>query len=336
MDDTITKSNEFKSSDIYNKKTMYSRNKEGYLMCEKVTLRNLKNQVDDDTFFVGSVNQLKYNIDCFQEALGQLEKPSAVYHDYSINGDKNLIKVLKEKNAGITVQNYDQVRALVEYLDYDPTLIMIDAETVSQQEMQEAIDKGLTFKISSEKQLDVLYDAADNCNGDANVILTFDADEKLWDWGGDLEINYDYLNCFFEPPNDFKYGHMKLVGINFKCDHKVSHNLFNSGCRNMIRQFNVLRKYHGDLLDTITIEGEFEPTDSFEIIKSMKDQLNQNNIKLIVQPGNSLVENTTSLLCNVDAMIPKIVKGGIHSWIYIPEEVIIIMKDMWPEVDYKE
>jgi len=74
---------------------------------------------------------------------------------------------------------------------------MVNADNLTQEEMQEALDRGVTFKVSSHKTLDQLYDASDNCTNIAKVILEFNQDEKLWDWGSEIDINYKNINSFF-------------------------------------------------------------------------------------------------------------------------------------------
>jgi len=86
---------------------------------------------------------------------------------------------------------------------------------MSQEDMQEAIERDVTFKITSEKALDRLSDAADHTANKAKIILELDGDEKLWDWGEHLQPDYKYLNSKFTPPNDYNYGTMNLVGLTF-------------------------------------------------------------------------------------------------------------------------
>ncbi len=278
--------------------------KDGYLYCEKLRVKDIQEEVSYSPFYLYSLAQLKANYIAYQKALEGMD--SIIGYAIKANNNLTLLKRLSELGSGAVLVSGNELRmSLAAGFDLKRTILNGNGKTLA--ELSLAIEHGVLINIDSEFDLAHIQQTAKDLDEPANVLIRInpDVDPEVHPYvstgmkNSKFGIRNERLDWFLDEIR--KDNLLNLVGVHCHLGSTIKKvRIFRDATEVMLGFIRVIEA-EGFSLRYLNIggglgidyerTGEEIPTPS-NLIDSIRDLLPE-NITLIIEPGRSLVGNTS-------------------------------------------
>ncbi len=282
------------------------------MKCEDVRIRDIQDVLTTSPFYVYSKAQLTENYSAYERALSDVE--SIIGYAIKANNNLRIVEYLRSLGSGAVLVSGNELRlAMKAGMDMTKTIFNGNGKTVS--ELEFAVECGCLINIDSEFDLDHIRLAANKVGICANVLIRInpDVDPQVHPYvstglaSSKFGIRNSHLQWFLD---QIKISDsLNLVGVHCHLGSTIKKvDIFKDAAEIMIgfidqirgQGFNSLRFLNigGGLGIDYMREGEKIPSPG-DLIDTIRPQLKQAGLTIVVEPGRSLVGNTSIMVSNV-------------------------------------
>ena len=278
--------------------------KDGYLYCEKMRVKDIQDQVSYSPFYLYSLAQLEANYAAYQKALEGID--SIIGYAIKANNNLTLLKRLSALGSGAVLVSGNELQmSLAAGFDLKRTILNGNGKTLA--ELSLAIEHGVLINIDSEFDLAHIQQTAKALDTPANVLIRInpDVDPEVHPYvstgmkNSKFGIRNERLDWFLDEIR--KDDLLNLVGVHCHLGSTIKKvRIFRDATEIMLAFMRAIQA-EGFSLRYLNIGGglgiDYErmgeeiPTPS-DLIDSIRDLLSE-DITLIIEPGRSLVGNTS-------------------------------------------
>jgi diaminopimelate decarboxylase len=278
-------------------------------------------------FVLYSLNQFRYNIDSYQQALNNLA-PIHARLSYSMKANYNphLLPILKSAKTMLTTVSGGEMQLGLSN-GFEPSSIIYNGNGKTDESIQMAIDSGVLLNVDSLFDLEIILQYARQLKKIANVLIRVNpilSDSNVHAYNitasktSKFGTSIDELEPIYKLIEDNHDKWIRLFGFHCHLGSTISNTEVIVECvEKMIKLFDTKRFPHLRFLNiggglnidykryakrTSNENEEHVPIPTIEeYIHSLKEPLQNlpNTIELIVEPGRSLVANSCILITRV-------------------------------------
>ena len=278
--------------------------KNGYLYCEELSVKDIQEQVPYSPFYLYSLAQLEANYAAYQKALEGID--SIVGYAIKANNNLNLLKRLGALGSGAVLVSGNELKmSLAAGFDLKRTILNGNGKTLA--ELSLAVEHGVLINIDSEFDLAHIQQTTKHLNKPADVLIRInpDVDPGVHPYvstgmkNSKFGIRNERLNWFLNEIR--KDSLLNLVGVHCHLGSTIKDvRIFRDATEIMLTFMRAIQaegfstrylNIGGGLGIDYERTGEEIPTPS-DLIDSIRDLLSD-DITLIIEPGRSLVGNTS-------------------------------------------
>lgn len=279
-------------------------------MIENLRVADLAKQVTKTPFYVMSKGQLHKNFDAYKKALVGLDS-AFIGFSVKANHNLNVLRYLAEKKCGAVLVSGNEILTALK-AGFDPAKMIYNGNGKTVDELKIAIQRRILVNIDSEFDLHNIILVSKTVGVPARTLLRInpDVDPEVHPY-----VSTGLANSKFGIQNQFlpKYLQkirenddcIKLLGVHCHIGSTIKDvNIFRDTAEIMVQVVQSIRA-EGFQLEYLNIGGglgiDYErspqchktmPTPQ-NLIDSIRDLVLQSRLKLIIEPGRSLIANTT-------------------------------------------
>ncbi|OAE18565.1 hypothetical protein AXG93_1923s1210 [Marchantia polymorpha subsp. ruderalis] len=279
--------------------------KDGFMYCENERIQDIivKENIDW-CFYLYSQSQLTRNYQAYQQALEGL--PSIIGYAIKANNNYKILEHFANLGSGAVLVSGNELKMALK-AKFDPTRCVFNGNGKLQEELNLAAEHGVLVNIDSEFDLDHIIEAGRVRKVRAMLRINPDVDPQVHPYvatgnkNSKFGIRNEKLRNFLDKikshPNE-----VELVGVHCHLGSTITKvNIFNDAALLMVEYIDAIRK-EGFNLQFLNIGGGLgidyyhagavlpTPTD---LINTVRDLVKENGLTLIIEPGRSLVANTS-------------------------------------------
>lgn len=297
---------------VTNPTPAFSVDDAGFMKCEEVRIRDIQDTLDSSPFYVYSKGQLTSNYLAYQRALSGLN--SIIGYAIKANNNLRIVEHLRSLGSGAVLVSGNELRlAMRAGMDMTKTIFNGNGKTVS--ELEFAVKCGCLINIDSEFDLEHIRLAANKMSVTANVLIRInpDVDPQVHPYvstglaSSKFGIRNSHLQWFLDQIKLSDKLH--LVGVHCHLGSTIKKvDIFKDAADIMIRFIEQIRSQGFKDLEFLNIggglgidymrEGEQIPSPD-DLINSIRPQLKQAGLTIIVEPGRSIIGNTSIMVSKV-------------------------------------
>lgn len=163
------------ASDISSQEDVgFSRDSEGYLMCDKLRVNDIFDSTSYKPFYLMSKSQLNKNFEAYKVALEGLD---SAFIGYAVKANHNMhvLRHLAELGSGAVLVSGNEIRTALK-CGFPPNKIVFNGNGKTFDELRLAINAGVLINIDSEFDLDHIIAAGKRENMRAKCMLRINPD----------------------------------------------------------------------------------------------------------------------------------------------------------------
>ncbi|XP_059435109.1 diaminopimelate decarboxylase 2, chloroplastic-like [Corylus avellana] len=290
----------------------FSKSSDGFLHCEGLKVQDVMESVERRPFYLYSKPQITRNVVAYKEALEGLS--SIIGYAIKANNNLKILEHLRQLGCGAVLVSGNELRLALR-AGFDPTKCIFNGNGKLLEDLVLAAEKGVFVNVDSEFDLENIVAAARIAGKKVNVLLRINPDvdpqvhpyvatgNKNSKFGIRNEKLQWFLDAVKEHPNELKLAgaHCHLGSTITKVD------IFRDAAVLMVNYIDQIRA-QGFEVDYLNIggglgidyyhSGAVLPTPR-DLIDTVRDLVLSRNLKLIIEPGRSLIANTCCLVNRV-------------------------------------
>lgn len=290
----------------------FSTDEDGYMTCENVRIRDIQNDMDTSPMYIYSKEQLVNNYKAYEEALKGL--PSIIGYAIKANNNLRIVEILKDLGSGAVLVSGNELRVAVK-AGMDMTKTVFNGNGKTYQELLYAVKCGCLINIDSEFDLEHIVDAAKEVKKTANVLIRINpnVDPEVHPYvstglaGSKFGIRNSHLKWFLERIKEEDV--LSLVGVHCHLGSTIKKvDIFKDAAEIMLGFINDIRSEGFDTLKYLNIGGglgiDYERIGEhiprpIDLINTIRPQLTEAGLTIIVEPGRSMVGNIAVFVSEV-------------------------------------
>eukprot|EP00899_Mesostigma_viride_P017939 jgi/Mesvir1/26146/Mv06854-RA.2 len=291
----------------------FQTDSEGYLRCEGMRVTDVLAVVEDPTrpFYLYSKQQLTRNYQAYVEALKGID--SIIGYAIKANNNFFILKHLFSMGSGAVLVSGNELELAVR-AGADLTRTVFNGNGKMLHELEKAVEYGVLVNVDSEFDLEHIAAAATKVNKPVRIMLRInpDVDPEVHPYistgnkNSKFGVRNSHIPWFLERIRSHPL--LRLVGVHCHLGSTIKKvNIFRDAAVLMADYVTMIRM-EGFPLEYLNIGGglgiDYErkgaelptPTD---LIDTVRDLVKRLELKLIIEPGRSMVGNTAALVNRV-------------------------------------
>ncbi len=284
--------------------------KDDYLYCENLKIKTIQDQIPESPFYLYSLTQITENYKAYETALEGIE--SIIGYAIKANNNLTILKHLRELGSGAVLVSGNELRIALA-AGFDPKRTVLNGNGKTIDELILAAEHGVMINIDSEFDLEHVREAAKEVGKVTDVLIRInpDVDPQVHAYvstgikNSKFGIRNEQLHWFLDQIKAEPL--LNLVGVHCHLGSTIKKvRIFRDATILMMEFIEKIRdegfdlKYlniGGGLGIDYEKTGESIPTPS-HLIDSIRDVLS-NDIRLIIEPGRSIIGNSAVLVNRV-------------------------------------
>ena len=291
--------------------TFKVRNDE-YLYCEDLRVKDVQEALRRTPFFLYSKLQIKRNYDSYARALEGLD--SVIGYAIKANNNLHLLTLLREYGSGAVVVSGNELRLALR-AGFDPARIVFNGNGKTLQDLTFAVQCGCLVNVDSEFDLEHIISAATNTGKTVSVLIRINPnlDPQVHPYvstglaSSKFGIRNDHLTWFLDRIRQEPL--VQLVGVHSHLGSTIKNvGVFKDAAEIMVGFVKRIRELGFDTMRYLNIGGglgiDYEHTGApiptpTDLVNSIRSQLEEAKLTIIIEPGRSIVGNACVLVCSV-------------------------------------
>ncbi|GAB2218987.1 hypothetical protein Drorol1_Dr00006612 [Drosera rotundifolia] len=295
-----------------NFKHCFTKSQDGYLYCESIRVQDIMDSVEKRPFYLYSKKQITRNVEAYRDALEGLE--SIIGYAVKANNNLKILEHLRGLGCGAVLVSGNELR-LALTAGFDPARCIFNGNGKLLEDLVLAAQSGVFVNIDSEFDLDNIISAARIAGNKVNVLLRInpDVDPQVHPYvatgnkNSKFGIRNEKLQWFLDAVKAHP-AELKLVGAHCHLGSTITKvDIFRDAAALMVNYIDQIRD-QGFEIDYLNIggglgidyyhSGAVLPTPR-DLIDTVRVLVQSRNLKLIIEPGRSLIANTCCLVNRV-------------------------------------
>ncbi|KAK3420957.1 hypothetical protein EUGRSUZ_G01640 [Eucalyptus grandis] len=294
-------------------KHCFSKSRDGFLYCEDVKVEDVMESVERRPFYLYSKRQITRNVEAYREALEGLEG-AVIGYAIKANNNLKILEHLRGLGCGAVLVSGNELRLALR-AGFDPTRCIFNGNGKLLEDLVLAAQAGVFVNVDSEFDLENIVAAARIAGKKVNVLLRInpDVDPQVHPYvatgnkNSKFGIRNEKLQWFLDAvkshPNE-----LKLVGAHCHLGSTITKvDIFRDAAVLMVNYIDLIRE-QGFEVNYLNIGGglgiDYYHTGAVlpmprDLIDTVRELVLSRNLKLIIEPGRSLIANTCCLVNRV-------------------------------------
>ncbi|KAL5702933.1 diaminopimelate decarboxylase [Ranunculus cassubicifolius] len=290
----------------------FTKSEDGYLYCENLKVQDILESVEKRPFYLYSKPQINRNVEAYQEALKGLE--SVIGYAIKANNNLKILEHLRGLGCGAVLVSGNELRLALK-AGFDPTRCIFNGNGKLLEDLVLAAKEGVLVNVDSEFDLENIVTAARISGKKIRVLLRInpDVDPQVHAYvatgnkNSKFGIRNEKLQWFLDEvkahPNE-----LKLVGAHCHLGSTITKvDIFRDAALLMVDYIDQIRA-QGFEVEYLNIGGglgiDYHHTGAIlpkpmDLINTVRDLVLSRDLKLIIEPGRSLIANTCCLVNHV-------------------------------------
>lgn len=297
---------------VTNPTPTFSMDKDGFMTCESVRIRDIQDALETSPVYVYSKAQLESNYKAYEEALSGLD--SIIGFAIKANNNLRIVEFLRSLGSGAVLVSGNELRLAVRAgMDMTKTIFNGNGKTL--EELEFAVECGCLINIDSEFDLEHIATAAKKAGKKANVLIRInpDVDPQVHPYvstglaSSKFGIRNSHLQWFLDRIRE--EDSLNLAGVHCHLGSTIKKvDIFKDAAEIMIGFINEIRSQGFDSMRYLNIGGglgiDYERLGEniprpIDLINTIRPQLLAAGLTIIVEPGRSMVGNTGIMVSKV-------------------------------------
>lgn len=284
---------------------------DGFMYCDGMTIDEIRAQSSASPFYLYSQEQIRQNYKAYQNALEGLDY--IIGYAVKANNNFKIMQFLRELGSGCVLVSGNELR-LAMAAGFDPTRTIFNGNGKLPAELELAVDNGVLVNCDSEFDLANIQAAAAKVGKKARVLIRInpDVDPQVHAYvstglaGSKFGIRNTHLQWFLD---EIKAdANLELVGAHCHLGSTITKvNIFRDAAVIMVDFIQQIRD-QGFNLQFLNIggglgidyakKGEVLPTPK-DLIDTVRDLVSSLGLTIIIEPGRSMVANSSAFVNTV-------------------------------------
>jgi diaminopimelate decarboxylase len=288
------------------------RGTDGFLYCDELKIDDIRAQSKASPFYLYSQKQIMHNYTAYSEALKGLD--SIIGYAVKANNNLNIMKCLRELGSGAVLVSGNELR-LALAAGFDPSRTVFNGNGKLPEDLKFAVEQGGLINVDSEFDLDNIRAAAKATGRKARVLIRInpDVDPQVHPYvstglaGSKFGIRNTHLQWFLDEIRK-DADLLDLVGVHCHLGSTITKvNIFRDATLLMVDFIKEIRAQGFDL-EYLNIggglgidyyrKGDILPTPK-DLIDTVRDLVSSLGLTLVIEPGRSMVANSSAFVCTV-------------------------------------
>lgn len=283
----------------------FSKDSDGFLRCEGVKVDDVMESVERRPFYLYSKPQITRNVEAYKEALEGLS--SVIGYAIKANNNLKILEHLRSLGCGAVLVSGNELR-LALIAGFDPKKCIFNGNGKLLEDLVLAAQEGVFVNVDSEFDLDNIVAAARIAGKKVNVLLRInpDVDPQVHPYvatgnkNSKFGIRNEKLQWFLDAVKSHP-EELKLVGAHCHLGSTITKvDIFRDAAELMVEYIDEIRS-QGFEVDYLNIGGglgiDYYHTGAvlptpMDLINTVRELVLSRNLKLIIEPGRSLIANT--------------------------------------------
>ncbi|KAK9811531.1 hypothetical protein WJX72_005478 [[Myrmecia] bisecta] len=282
-----------------------------YLYCDQLRIEDIRQQVPESPFYLYSEAKLTQNYRAYAEALQGLA--SIIGYAVKANNNMILMKHLQQQGSGAVLVSGNELQAAVA-AGFDTTRTILNGNGKLPWELELAVEHDVLVNVDSEFDLANISAAAKRAGKPVKVLIRInpDIDPQVHPYvstglaGSKFGIRNSHLQWFLDAIRADPL--LELVGVHSHLGSTISKvDIFRDGATVMVGFVKMIREQGFDI-KYLNIGGGLgidyyhrgdklpSPKDLIDTVRSIVADL---GLTIIIEPGRSMVGNTSALVNTV-------------------------------------
>ncbi|WCJ38133.1 Diaminopimelate decarboxylase 1 chloroplastic [Euphorbia peplus] len=293
-------------------KHCFTKSSDGFLYCENLKVEDIMGNVEKRPFYLYSKPQITRNLEAYKDALEGLS--SIIGYAIKANNNLKILEHLRMLGCGAVLVSGNELRLALR-AGFDPTKCIFNGNGKLLEDLVLAAQEGVFVNVDSEFDLENIVAAARIAGKKVNVLLRInpDVDPQVHPYvatgnkNSKFGIRNEKLQWFLDAvkahPNE-----LKLVGAHCHLGSTITKvDIFRDAAVLMVNYIDEIRA-QGFEVDYLNIggglgidyyhAGAILPTPR-DLIDTVRELVLSRNLNLIIEPGRSLIANTSCLVNRV-------------------------------------
>lgn len=291
---------------------VFNFNDEGYMMCEGVCVRDLLDDLTTSPFYLYSKSQIVSNYLAYEEALEGLD--SIIGYAIKANNNLRIVELLRSLGSGAVLVSGNELRlAMKAGMDMSKTIFNGNGKTFP--ELKLAIKVGCLINIDSEFDLENIVESSKDLGKKANVLIRInpDVDPQVHPYvstglaSSKFGIRNSHLQWFLDRIKE--EDSLSLAGVHCHLGSTIKKvGIFKDAATIMIGFIDLIKSQGFDSLKYLNIGGglgiDYERLGEdiprpIDLVNTIRPQLIAAGLTIIVEPGRSMVGNTSIFVSDI-------------------------------------
>lgn len=289
---------------VTNPTPVFSFDEEGYMVCEGVRIRTLQEDLFTSPFYVYSKSQLVANYKAYQEALEGLN--GIIGYAIKANNNLRIVELFRSFGSGAVLVSGNELRLAIKAgMDMSKTILNGNGKTVHELEL--AIRSGCLINVDSEFDLEHIVFSSKIVGKTAKVLIRInpDVDPQVHPYvstglaSSKFGIRNSHLQWFLDRIREEES--LSLVGVHCHLGSAIKKvDIFKDAADIMLGFIEQIKSQGFDSLQYLNIGGglgiDYERLGAEiprpkDLINTIRPQLVESGLTIIVEPGRSAVGN---------------------------------------------
>ncbi|PSC73006.1 diaminopimelate decarboxylase chloroplastic-like [Micractinium conductrix] len=284
---------------------------DGYMYCDGLRIDDIRATAEASPFYLYSKEKIRENYTAYKNALEGLD----YFLGYAVKANNNfkIMQFLRELGSGCVLVSGNELRLAIK-AGFDPTRAIFNGNGKLPRELELAVESGCLINVDSEFDLANIQAAAAKVGKKARVLIRInpDVDPQVHAYvstglaGSKFGIRNTHLQWFLDQIK--ADTNLKLVGAHCHLGSTISKvNIFRDAAIIMVGFFKEMRaqgfnvsflNIGGGLGIDYNKKGEVLPTPK-DLIDTVRDLIASEGLTLILEPGRSMVANSSAFVNTV-------------------------------------
>ena len=282
--------------------------RDGYLYCDQLKVKDIQSQIPESPFYLYSKQQITTNYNAYSEAIEGLD--AIIGYAVKANNNLAILKHLQKLGSSAVLVSGNELRIALK-ANFKPERTILNGNGKTIEELMHAIQNQVLINVDSEFDLRHIQQAANGVGKRANVLIRInpDIDPQVHPYvstgikNSKFGIQNNKLDWFLESIKSSAL--LNLVGIHCHLGSTIEQTKIFYDATVLMLEFVEIIRSQGFELQYLNIggglgidyhkQGKILPT-PLELINSIREILGNKHISLIIEPGRSIVGNTSILV----------------------------------------
>ncbi|GAB4823388.1 hypothetical protein N2152v2_010434 [Parachlorella kessleri] len=285
---------------------------DGYVYCDGLRVDEAREQAQLSPFYLYSQEKIRQNYLAYQQALEGLD--SIIGYAVKANNNFKIMQLLRELGSGAVLVSGNELRLALK-AGFDPTRTIFNGNGKLPADLKFAVENGVLINVDSEFDLENIRGAAKAAGKAARVLIRInpDVDPQVHPYvstglaSSKFGIRNSHLDWFLDQIRGDP-AHLQLVGVHCHLGSTITKvNIFRDATVLMVDFIKRIRE-QGFQLQYLNIggglgidyhrRGDVLPSPK-DLIDTVRDLVSSLGLTLIIEPGRSMIANTSALVNTV-------------------------------------